>query len=140
MQFTVYLTFNGNCEEAMNFYAKAFDTQIAHIQRFGDMPPSEEYPVSEDEKNLVMHSSIMVEGQTLMASDSGKKHSYVAGNNVTININCSSMEEIQRLYANLSEGGHVTMPLTDTFWGAHFGMCTDKFGVNWMFNYEKGKA
>lgn len=136
MQFSIYLTFAGQCEEAMNFYAKAFDTQIAHIQRFGDMPPSEEYPVSDAEKNLVMHSSIEVNGQTLMASDSGRNHKVVVGSNVTININCQSMEEIQRLYANLSEGGQATMPLADTFWGAHFGMCTDRFGVNWMFNYE----
>jgi len=137
MQFTVYLTFNGSCEEAMTFYAKAFDTQIAQIQRFGDIPPSAEYTPSEEERKLVMHSSIVVDGQTLMASDAGNKHVVNVGNNVTININCRSMEEIQRLYANISEGGQATMPLSDTFWGAHFGMCTDRFGVNWMFNFDK---
>ena len=139
MQFSVYLTFDGRCEEAMNFYAGAFGTTIAHIQRFGDMPPSEHYTVSDAEKNLVMHSSLVVDGQMLMASDSGRNHNVIVGNNVTININCKSMDEIQRLFANISEGGQVTMPLADSFWGAHFGMCTDKFDVNWMFNYEREK-
>jgi PhnB protein len=137
MQFVIYLTFKGNCEEAMNFYANAFNTQIASMQRFGDMPADEAYPVAEEEKNLVMHSSIVMGGQTLMASDAGKNHPFVLGNNISISIDCRSMDEIRRLYAGLSEGGQQTMPLSDTFWGAHFGMCTDKFGVNWMFNLDK---
>ena len=76
----------------------------------------------------------------LMASDTMPGMPFQQGNNFSVNINCESLEEIERFFTALSENGKVTMPLHDAFWGARFGMLTDQFGVNWMFNFEKPKA
>lgn len=135
-----YLTFNGNCEEAFNFYKSVFGGEFPFIGRYKDMPSQD--PIPESEANRIMHVSLPVGGNTvLMGSDtpesSGNKHQ--PGNNFSISINTDSMEETDRLFNGLSDGGKVTMPLTDTFWGAYFGMFTDKFGIQWMLNYDKKK-
>jgi PhnB protein len=75
-----------------------------------------------------------------MFSDAGNNHKVNFGDNFSMSVDCKTDEEIEKLFKAMSEGGHITMPLQDTFWGAKFGMCTDKFGVNWMFNHDKPKA
>ena len=136
----VYLTFNGNCEEAFNFYKSVFGGEFPYIGRFGDMPPSEDVKqVSEEEKNKIMHVSLPISGETmLMGSDVGGEWSsnFKEGNNFSLSLNANSREEAEKLFNALSEGGMVKMPLEDTFWGAYFGMWTDKFGINWMVNYD----
>ncbi len=136
----VYLTFNGNCEEAFNFYKSVFGGEFPYIGRFGDMPPSEDgKQVSEEEKNKIMHVSLPISGETmLMGSDVGGEWSsnFKEGNNFSLSLNANSREEAEKLFNALSEGGMVKMPLEDTFWGAYFGMWTDKFGINWMVNYD----
>lgn len=136
----VYLTFNGNCEEAFNFYKSVFGGEFPYIGRFGDMPPSEDgKQVSEEEKNKIMHVSLPISGETmLMGSDVGGEWSsnFKEGNNFSLSLNADSREEAEKLFNALSEGGMVKMPLEDTFWGAYFGMWTDKFGINWMVNYD----
>lgn len=139
-QVNAYLTFNGNCEEAFNFYKSVFGGDFAYIGRFGEMPPMEDAgEMSEEEKNKVMHVSLPISEETvLMGSDTGGEWAshFQAGNNISISINTASKEEADKLFKGLSEGGMVTMPLADTFWGAYFGMWTDKFGINWMVNYD----
>ncbi len=139
-QVNPYITFNGNCEEAFNFYKSVFGGEFPYIGRFGDMPPSEDgKQVSEEEKNRIMHVSLPISPETvLMGSDTGGEYAsnHNAGNNIALSLNTDSREEAERLFNGLSEGGKVTMPLTDTFWGAYFGMWTDKFGINWMVNYD----
>lgn len=137
MELSVYLNFNGNCEEAMNFYAQAFGTQIAQMQRFGEMPGQE---VAEEDKNKVLHCNFQKDSFVLMASDTVSKDHVNFGNNVTLSLNLHGKEEADQIFGALSEGGKATMPMQDTFWGAYFGMCTDKFGVNWMFNWDKPKS
>lgn len=132
MDLNIYLTFNGNAEEAMNFYAKAFGVQIDMIQRFGDMPGE----VKPEHKDLVMHARMDISGVALMASDGMDEHKANFGNNVAISVNCDSVAEADQGFNAIAAGGTVTMPLADTFWGAYFGMCTDKFGVHWMFNHD----
>lgn len=136
----VYLTFNGNCEEAFNFYKSVFGGDFPYIGKFGDMPPNEECEtLSDAEKNKIMHVSLPISKETmLMGSDSAGEGapSFVQGNNFSLSLNTDSREEADRLCAALSEGGQITMPLSDTFWGAYFGMWTDKFGINWMVNYD----
>ena len=136
----VYLTFNGNCEEAFNFYKSVFGGEFPYIGRFGDMPPSEDgKQVSEEEKNKIMHVSLPISRETmLMGSDVGGEWSsnFKEGNNFSLSLNANSREEAEKLFNALSEGGMVKMPLEDTFWGAYFGMWTDKFGINWMVNYD----
>lgn len=133
-----YLNFNGNCEEAFNFYKSVFGGEFIYIGRFGDMPPSEEFPVVEADKNKVMHVSLPIGSSILMGSDNGSEYeaSFVKGNNFSVSINADSREEADKLFNGLSAGGKTIMPMNDTFWGAYFGMFTDKFGVNWMVNYD----
>lgn len=134
----VYLTFNGNCEEAFNFYKSVFGGDFMYIGRFGEMPRQEGMTVSEEEKNLIMHVSLPVSKETiLMGSDSSSYSGKVKfGNNFSISINADSREEADRFFNALSEGGKVTMPMNETFWGAYFGMFEDKFGINWMVNFD----
>lgn len=133
-----YLTFNGNCEEAFNFYKSVFGGEFSYFGRFGDMPPSEEMPVPDNEKDLIMHVSLPISKETvLMGSDStGSSGVVTFGNNFSISINTASKTEADRLYSSLAQGGKVIMPMQNTFWGAYFGMFTDKFGINWMVNYD----
>lgn len=126
-----YLNFPGTCEEAMNFYAKALGGQLGDLMRYD----SAGGPVDEDKKNWVMHSVVTAGDITLMAADSA--HGPVSnGNQVTLNLAYTDTAKQAEVFAKLSEGGTVTMPLEKTFWGAIFGMCTDKFGINWMTNCE----
>lgn len=134
-----YLTFNGNCEEAFNFYKDAFGGEFRFIGRFGDMPDENPTPVPEADKNKVMHISLPISKETiLMGSDSSAEYGggNIIGNNITISINCSTNEETDKIFNALSAGGKITMPLNKTFWGSYFGMFTDKFGIHWMASCE----
>ncbi len=130
----VYLTFNGNCREAMNFYHACLGGNL-EIMEFGNEVPN----TPESLQKNVMHACLSKEGILVMASDTFPENPVSFGNNFSISINCVSREEADLYFKNLSAEGVVTMPLQDTFWGAYFGMITDKFGVNWMFNYDVPK-
>ena len=138
----VYLNFDGNCEEAFNFYKSVFGGEFPYIGRFKDMPPQEGMTMPEEMGNKIMHVSLPISKETtLMGSDTGGEWApnFVKGNNFSISINADSKEEADRLFAGLSNGGKVTMPMANTFWGDYFGMWEDKFGVNWMMSYNDGK-
>lgn len=139
----VYLTFDGNCEEAFNFYKSVFGKEFSYIGRFGDMPPSEESKLSEADAKRIMHVSLPISNETiLMASDTTSEWAGTLkqGNNFSVSINTVSKEEADALFNGLSAGGKVTMPLANTFWGAYFGMFEDKFGINWMVNYDEPRG
>jgi PhnB protein len=134
-----YLTFDGTCEEAFNFYKSVFGGDFPMVGKFGDMPPQEGMPpISDEVKNRIMHMSLPISAETvLMGSDTMPGiHDHQVGNNISLSINTDSREEADRIFDGLSAGGKVSMPLADTFWGAYFGMWTDKFGINWMVNYD----
>lgn len=135
----VYLTFNGNCKEAFDFYKSVFGGEYPYIGTFGEMPPMDGKEISEEDKNKIMHVSLPISKETmLMGSDTGGDWAskITMGNNFSVSINADSKEEADKLFNGLSHGGHITMALEDTFWGAYFGMFTDKFGINWMVNYD----
>jgi len=137
-----YLTFGGNCEEAFNFYKSVFGGEFPAVMRFGEMPGCEEMELSEDAKKSVMHIALPISGKNvLMGSDymEGMGPGLTVGNNFGIAISPGSKEEADRIFNGLSEGGTVTMPLADAFWGAYFGMFTDKFGIHWMVNYDQNQ-
>lgn len=142
MKLNPYLNFDGTCEEAFNFYKKVFKVEFSQcgVMRFEDMPPSEDMPpLSDDLKKRVMHISINIGEQTLMGSDilpGFSQRPFQLGDNNYISIQPDSREEADRLFSELSEGGEVEMPLGDQFWGDYFGSFRDKFGVNWMINYN----
>ena len=134
-----YLTFNGNCEEAFNFYKSVFGGEFSYVGRFSEMPPMPHAPeMSEEQKNKIMHISLPVgEGTILMASDAMEGFGDVnPGTNFSISINTKSKEEADRLFNGLAEGGTITMTMNETFWGAYFGTFIDKFGIAWMVNCE----
>ena len=134
-----YLTFNGNCKEAFDFYKSVFGGEYPYVGTFADMPPTDGKPLSEADKKRIMHISLPISKETIiMGSDTTGEWAshYKAGNNFSLSLNAGSKDEADRLFHALSAGGQVTMPLQDTFWGAYFGMWTDKFGINWMVNYD----
>jgi PhnB protein len=129
-----YLTFNGNAAEALAFYTKVFDGKILFQQSFGESPMGEQTPA--DYKNKVMHASFQAGDLNFMVSDAMPSQPVKAGSNLSLSLNFKTVEGIEKTFAALSEGAQVTMALNDTFWGARFGMLTDKFGINWMFNHD----
>lgn len=133
-----YLIFNGQCEEAFLLYKSVFGGEFQQISKFGDMPAEAGSEMSEADKNRVMHVSYNIGNSVLMGSDSNTQSGDVKfGNNFSISINAESRTETERIFNGLSSGGTITMPLQDTFWGAYFGMFTDKFGINWMVNFDE---
>lgn len=126
--------FNGNCSEAMKFYQKALGGDL-------QMMPYAEAPMPEFNKNkdLIMHATLRAGNVVIMGADTTPEKRVSNGTNVHISFDCESMDEIQKVFSALSQGGKITMPLQDTFWGAHFGMLTDKYGHEWMFNYDKNQ-
>ncbi|CAG0999540.1 MAG: VOC family protein [Bacteroidetes bacterium] len=136
----IYLTFNGNCEEAFNFYKSAFGGEFSYVGKFGDMPPQEGMPaIPDNEKERIMHIALPISKETmLMGSDASDAFGNITtiGDNFSVSINTDSIDEANRLFNALSEKGKINMPLSKTFWGAYFGMFTDRFGINWMVNVD----
>lgn len=135
---STYLNFPRNTEEAFNFYRSIFGGEFTGgISRFGEMPAMEGMPpMPEADRNLVMHIELPITGgHVLMGTDAPESMGFTVkvGNNMHLNLHTDTKEETDRLFAGLSAGGKVTMPLQDMFWGDYFGSCVDKFGVNWMF-------
>jgi PhnB protein len=132
-QLNVYLTFSdGKCKEALEFYKTALNGEIHSMQTFGEAPND----TPKEHKDLVMHAEFKAENIFFMASDSTPDRPVQIGNNLSLSINLTNKDEQTRLFDALSEGGKVTMPLNETFWGARFGMVTDKYGINWMTNMD----
>ncbi len=137
----IYLTFDGNCEEAFNFYKSVFGGEFPYIGRFKDMPPGEgDGKLEPGEENRIMHVSLPISKETrLMGSDTAGEWgaNYLKGNNFTISITAENKAEAEKLFNGLSAAGKVTMPLSKTFWSECFGTFTDKFGINWMVSVEQ---
>ncbi len=133
-QLNAYLTFNGNCLEAMCFYRDCFGGELK-VQTIGESPMASGMP--EDMKHFILHASLVNPALTLMATDCVGPDGLKRGNSISLCINCATEEEIKMLYQRLSEGGEATQPLVNTFWGALFGGLRDKYGTNWLLNYSK---
>lgn len=136
---STYLNFTRNTEEAFDFYKSVFRGEFScEVTRFGDIPPQEGMPpLSEEDKNLIMHISLPITGEhILMGTDAPESMGFRlnAGNNVHINLEPDTRAETKRLFDALSAGGTITMELQDTFWGAYYGSFADKFGIQWMVN------
>ena len=136
---STYLNFPRNTEEAFNFYKSVFGGNFnGQIARFSDIPPQDGMPpLAEADKNLVMHIELPVTGgHMIMGTDAPESFGFNVnfGNNVHINLEPDTRAETKKLFEAMSAGGRVTMELQDMFWGAYYGSCTDKFGVQWMFN------
>jgi len=136
-----YLNFNGNTEEALNFYKSVFGGEFITIQRFKDTPEADKIP--EADRDKIMHIAFPLgEGTILMATDALESmgHPLTVGNNFYMSVNAESEKEADKLFKALSAGGRVTIPLAKAFWGAYFGIFTDKFGIQWMINYDYNQS
>jgi PhnB protein len=133
MKLHSYLSFQGNCEEALNFYKDVFDAEVTTLLRFEEAPEGV-MQIPEGAKQLIMHATLEFGGNTLMMSDHLNKD-FSRGNSYSLSINASE-EEVSSIYNSLLEGGLVIMPFNDAFWGGKFGMLVDKYGVQWMMTSE----
>lgn len=130
-QLISYLTFNGNCREAMSFYKNCLGGEL-EFQTIGDSPMAERMP--ESLKGYILHSTLRSGAMTLMGSDMVGEQGLVQGNTVSVLIECQDEVEIYQLYQSLAAGGQATHPIEQTFWGALFGGLTDRFGNNWLLH------
>ena len=132
----VYLNFDGNCREAFEFYRAAFGGEFESMQTFGDGPPDMDVPAEASAR--IMHVALPLgpNGSYLMGSDTRQHGTLTVGNNFSIVYPAQNRAECDAVFARLSEGGEVSMPLQETFWGAYFGNLKDRYGISWMFNIE----
>lgn len=135
-----YLHYNGNAEEAFTFYKSVFGGEFAVVSRFKDLSMPE-HPISQKEANKIMHIALPIGNSTLMASDVPEFMGQVNENEnrTKISINAESREEADKLFNGLSVGGIVEMPIGDSPWGSYFGMFRDKYGIEWMVDFDANR-
>ncbi len=134
MQLITHLGFSGNCEEAFNFYAKVLKGNLAFMMRYGESPMADKTPPAW--QNKIMHARLIVGEAALMGADAPPDH-FSKPQGFTVSIGLKEQAEAERIFAALSEGGSVQMPIQETFWAVRFGMTVDRFGIPWMINCEK---
>ncbi len=132
-----HINFNGNAEEAFNFYKSVFGGELTQIIRFKDLPGSE-LPIAENEADKIMHIALPIGENLLMANDVPEHmgRTNENENRSKICISAESKEEADQLFNGLSEEGQIEMPITDSPWGSYFGMFRDKYGIEWMVSYD----
>ncbi len=138
-----YMTFNGDCEEAFSFYKSAFGGEFLYIGRYKDVPPTDRQTFRLENDEKIMHVSLPISKETiLMGCDSTEAYGQgtIFRNNISISINLDNKEEADRLFNELSAGGQIKMSMNQTFWGAYFGMFTDRFGINWLINCDSNES
>jgi PhnB protein len=133
-QLNPYINFNGNCRTALSFYKECFGGELT-LQAVGETPAATQCPAGTHDQ--IMHAMLLANGVVIMGSDMTGPDGLTPGNNILLTLNCNSEEEINSLFNKLSEDGKVLQPLKTEFWGGIFGYLKDKFGIGWMFNYQK---
>jgi len=134
------LTFNGDCEKAFTFYASVFETKIAALLRYKDIPAEAKKDISEADMERVIHVLLHINDNiAIMGADAPGSMKVQVGENVSLTLNASSETEARHIFDKLSAGGKVTLPLGKTFFADLYAMFTDKFGINWMILYMKEK-
>ena len=139
IKITPYLTFFGECEEAFEFYKTVFGGEYLYISRYKDMPTNDKFIVEKSKENMIMHLALPIGKETtLMGSDCiyPKKFNIVKGNNFSLSIELDSKKEADKIFKSLAKDGEIRMQMSEIFWGAYFGMLLDKFGIQWMINYN----
>lgn len=131
-----YITFNGNCEEAVNFYQSILGGE-AQILRFGDAPPNPNFPVNDTIKNLVLHAELRKDGQIIRFSDTFPGAPFSRGNSISFSLEFETQEEVRRVFDALSEGGEVEMAPQPTFFSPMYAKFSDKFGILWQLTCRK---
>lgn len=132
MHFEPYLHFEGTCEEALRFYAEIFGGNVTDLTRFGDAPMAKDLPPGNEQR--VMHATFRSPSVNLMASDTFPDETLPPAGRVRLSVADADVEACRKLFERLSTGGTILMPFEKQFWGASFGMLTDKYGIQWMAN------
>lgn len=135
-QINAYLNFEGNCREVMTFYQESLGGEL-NIQTVEGSPIEAQCPTAM--KHQILHASLIKDGLLLMGSDMQAPGGFIKGNNISLSLSCSSEDEINTFFSNLSQDGKIIHALAEEFWGATFGVLTDKFGIRWMLNYDKNQ-
>lgn len=135
MKLTTYLNFDGNAREAFEFYAGLLGGKIVAMMSYGDTPGCEDMPASE--RNKIMHARLEIGGDALMATDSTPQYPYQKIRCAYVVFDTDTSEDAERIFAALSAGGAVEMPMQETFWAKRYGITVDRFGVPWMINHAK---
>ena len=132
-----YISFKGNCEEAMNFYKEKMGGEVLFLGRYGDSPMAGKGP-----DDAIMHCSIKIGDSVIMACDNVFEDSNptIVGNNISLAIGTTDLAHAENAFNQMSDGATIVMPMQETFWAERFGMLTDKFGINWMFNCDKPES
>lgn len=136
----IHIAFNGNCEEAFNFYKSIFGGEFSMVSRNTDIPEGVPSPTSPGEADKILHIALPIgEHNQLMGCDMPQAFGKAdRPNSYNVSIHTDSKEQTEKYYNALLEGGKVNMPLDNTFWGSYFGMVVDKYGIQWMVSYDKG--
>jgi PhnB protein len=138
MKLEPFVGFRGNCREAVDFYAKVFQTEAPKFMTFRDMPPGEDMELSEADKDLIMYTDLTLFGVQVMFCDVPSVMPFVLGNNISLTLITDDEAEIRRLFHELSAGGEVDVELQKTFWARLFASVTDRFGIQWQLSHDGG--
>ena len=135
MQLELFINFDGNCREAVEFYAKVFKSSVNNLMTYGDAPPDPSYTLAEADRNRIMYAGIPIGGMVVMFMDYPSGGGFVKGNNINPTVSTDDKAEVTRMFNELKEGGKVFMDLQKTFFSEWYGMVEDKFGVIWQLLY-----
>lgn len=136
MALDIYINFNGNCREAVEFYTEVFGAEKQPIMTFGDTPPDPNFKLPEESKNLIMHTFLMINGTKIMFSDVFPGMPFIEGNNISLTVVMKDKEQVESLYNKLKEGGKIEMELQETFWSKCYANLIDKFGIGWQLSLD----
>lgn len=140
MKFELFIYFQGNCREAVEFYAEVFKTEVKDLMTFGQVPSTSDYPIKESEKDLVMYAEVKIGDKNIMFMDTSSDYPITVGNYISPTVNTQDKDEINRLFEALKEGGKVHMEPQKTFYSEWYAMVEDKFGVLWQLLGPMPKA
>jgi PhnB protein len=136
MAIGIYVYFNGNCREAVEFYAQVFGVEIPRILTYGEAPSDPAFTLPEAAKNLILHTFLNIKGTNVMFSDVFPGRPFTAGNNINLSAASADMDEVKSIFGKLKEGGTVGMELQETFFSKCYGTVIDKFGIGWQIMLE----
>lgn len=139
MSINIFVNFNGNCREAVEFYAEVFNLEKPKFMTFKDSPPDPNFELPEEAKNLIMFTSLNISGSDIMFSDTFPRMSFTAGNNISLTVVDTDIEKVKSYFNKMKEGGTVEMDLQETFWSKCYGSVVDKFGIPWQFSHNDGR-
>ena len=133
----MFINFDGNCRQVVDFYAHVFDSEVQGLMTFSEMPPDPTYVVSEEDRDKIMYCSMMIGGTNVMFSDVPSDMPFTQGNNISPVVSLKKDADVSRAFDRLKAGGTVDMDLQTTFWNPLYGMVTDRFGVPWQLMIDE---